>query len=56
MLCDHCVRGIFHWLFGCYTNTKTSVFTEQDDGCGNSLTQSQASEDGNINVRNMLCA
>ena len=27
---------------------------EQDDRCGNSSTQSQASEDGYINVRNML--
>ena len=27
---------------------------EQDDGCGNSSTQSQAPEDGCINVRNML--
>ena len=33
---------------------KTSVFTEQDDRCGNSSTQSQAPEDGYINVRNML--
>ena len=32
---------------------KTSVFTEQDDRCGNSSTQSQAPEDGYINVRNM---
>ena len=37
---------------------KTSVFTEQDDRCGNSSTQSQAPEDGytRINVRNMLSA
>ena len=35
---------------------KTSVFTEQDDRCGNSSTQSQAAEDGYINVRNMLSA
>ena len=27
---------------------------EQDDRCGNSSTQSQAPEDGYINVRNML--
>ena len=27
---------------------------EQDDRCGNSPTQSQAPEDGHINVRNML--
>ena len=35
---------------------KTSVFTEQDARCGNSSTQSQAAEDGYINVRNMLSA
>ena len=35
---------------------KTCVFTEQDDRCGNSSTQSQAPEDGYINVRNMLSA
>ena len=29
---------------------------EQDDRCGNSSTQSQAPEDGHINVRNMLSA
>ena len=33
---------------------KESVFTEQDNRCGNSSTQSQAPEDGYINVRNML--
>jgi len=27
---------------------------EQDDRCGNSATQSQAPDDGYINVRNML--
>jgi hypothetical protein len=27
---------------------------EQDDRCGNSTTQSQAPEDGYINIRNML--
>jgi len=35
---------------------KTSVFTQQDDRCGNSSTQPQAPEDGYINVRNMLSA
>ena len=35
---------------------KTSVFTEQDDRCGNSSTQSRAPEDGYINFRNMLSA
>ena len=33
---------------------KTSVFTEQDNRCGNPSTQSRAPEDGHINVRNML--
>ena len=33
---------------------KTSVFTEQDDRCGNSSTKSQAPEDGYINIQNML--
>ena len=33
---------------------KTSVFTEHDNRCGNLSTQSQAPEDGHINVRNML--
>ena len=35
---------------------KTSVFTEQNDRCGNSSTQSQAPDDGYINVRNVLSA
>ena len=35
---------------------KTSVFTEQDDRCGNSSTKSQAPEDGYTNARNMLSA
>ena len=35
---------------------KTSVFTAQDDRCGNSSTKSHAPEDGYINVRNMLSA
>ena len=35
---------------------KTSVFTEQDDRCGNSSTKSQAPEDGYINARNTLSA
>jgi len=30
-------------------NAKSSVFTEQDDRCGNPSTQSQAPEDGYIN-------
>ena len=32
----------------------SSVFTEQDDRCGNSTTQSQAPDDGYIDVQNML--
>jgi len=33
------------------SNTTNS---EQDDGCGNATTQSQAPDDGYINVRNMM--
>ena len=33
-----------------YTNTKSSVFTEQNDRCGNSTAQSQAPDDGYITV------
>ena len=40
----------------CRLNAKSSVFTEQDDRCGNSTTQSQTPDDGHINVRNMLSA
>jgi len=47
MLCDHYTPEI-------YTNSKSSVFTEQNDRCSNSTTQSQAPDDGYINVRNML--
>ena len=31
-----------------------TTITEQDNRCGNPSTQSQAPEDGHINVRNML--
>jgi len=34
--------------------TKSPTHNEQDDRCGNSTTQSQAPDDGYINVRNML--
>jgi len=37
-----------------YINAKTSVFTEQNDRYDNSTAQSQAPDDGYINVRNML--
>ena len=37
-----------------YANAKSSVFTEQYDRCGNSTEQSQAPDDGYINVRNMM--
>jgi len=37
----------------CNTGT-TQTNWEQNDRCGNSTTQSQASDDGYINVRNML--
>ena len=35
-------------------NLQHTTNWEQDDGCGNSTTQSQAPDDGYINVRNML--
>jgi len=37
-----------------YANAKSSVFTEQNDRCGNSTAQSLAPDNGYINVRNML--
>jgi len=37
-----------------YTNAKSSIFTEQNDRHGNTTAQSQASDDGYINVWNML--
>jgi len=37
-----------------YTNAKSSVLTEQNDGCSNSTALSQVPDDGYINVRNML--
>jgi hypothetical protein len=33
-----------------YTNAKSSIFTEQNDQCGNSAAQSQVPDDGYINV------
>ena len=35
-------------------NLQHTMNWEQDDQCGNSTTQSQAPDDGCINVRNML--
>jgi len=43
-----------HYTPQIYTNAKSSVFTEQNDRCGNSTAQSQAPDDGYINIRNML--
>jgi len=40
--------------YGTTKHAKSSIFIEQDDRCGNSSTQSQAPDDGYINVRNML--
>ena len=37
-----------------YINAKSSVFTEQNNQCGNSTAQSQAPDNEYINVRNML--
>ena len=53
--CDHYVRLCVVFFttplhtVKCTLIAKTSVFTEQDDRCGNSSTQSQAPEDGYIN-------
>ena len=47
------LRGICLWdatkvlLANELTNAKSSVFTEQNDPCGNSTAQSQAPDDGN---------
>ena len=50
------LEAILKFVFLCffYTNDKSSVFTDQDDRCGNSTTQSQAPEDGYIYIRNMM--
>jgi len=37
-----------------YPSSGSSIFTEQNDQCGNSTAQSQAPDGGYINVRNML--
>jgi len=37
-----------------HTETQHTTNREQNDGCGNSTAQSQAPDDGYINVRNML--
>ena len=63
--CDYSVE-LPHWLYcsaktedlglhtTIYANAKSSVFTEKYDQRGNSTEQSQAPDDGYINVRNML--
>ena len=60
-----CSQFVACWKFGCKTNTtkyqpqpnlQHTTNWEQDNGCGNSSTQSQAPEDGYTNVRNMLSA
>jgi len=38
----------------CTIKLNPPFFTEQNDRCGNSTAQSQAPDDGYINVRNML--
>ena len=45
---------MFQTLIYPSSGAESSVFTEQDYRCGNSTTQSQAPDDGCINVRNML--
>ena len=64
--CEYVVE-LLHWSFcsgfslqhGYYSNPTASNLQhtakqEQNDRCGNSTTQSQAPDDGYINVRNML--
>ena len=45
-----------HHQISAAPNLQHTTNWEQDDRCGNSSTQSQAPEDGYINVRNMLSA
>jgi len=48
---------LFHLLCAQHvSDINIVVVVEQDDRCGNSSTQSQAPEDGYINVRNILSA
>jgi len=47
-----CSPFIVCWRFGVGPCCRLSV--EQNDGCGNSTAQSQAPDDGYINVQNML--
>jgi len=42
------------WRFGAAPNLQHTANQEQNDRCGNSTAQSQAPDDGYINVRNML--
>jgi len=53
------VTGCFSLQHGHYSNPtapnlQQTSNPEQNDQCGNSTTQSQAPDDGYINVRNML--
>ena len=43
-----------HHLKPAAPNLQHTTNWEQDDRCGNSTTQSQAPDDGYVNVRNML--
>jgi len=55
--CDHYVRLCVVFFttplhtVKCTLIAKTSVFTKEDDRCGNSSTQSQVPEDGYINIK-----
>ena len=50
-----CSRFVVCWRFGAAApNLQHTTNQEQNDRCGNSTAQSQAPDDGYINVRNML--
>jgi hypothetical protein len=49
-----CVGDLVRLVLGGVRFAVFSLQNEQDDRCGNSSTQSQAPDDGYINVRNML--
>ena len=49
-----CYQFVVCWIFGAAPKLQHTTNWEQDDRCGNSSTQSQAPDDGYINVRNML--
>ena len=46
--------GLSSARFAGSANTQHTTNREQNDSCGNSTTQSQAPDDGYINIRNIL--